>query len=143
MSLSIKRLCIFTIIILPMFISNVIAGELQIPNDKALIKFDTRIGIITFAHKKHADLSITKCTTCHHDLVPEGANPDTHVVPENTTVKACHECHLYKSKTPAKAKTAFHSRCTGCHEYTAAGGQKAGPLKTKCKLCHVKSEEDD
>ena len=118
------------------------AGEPQVPKDKTVIEFDTRIGVITFAHKKHADLSITKCTTCHHDLIPEGASP-TYTAPANTRVKPCHECHLYKSVTPAKAKTAFHNRCTGCHEYTAAGGHKAGPLKDKCKLCHVRSEEDD
>jgi hypothetical protein len=33
---------------------------------------------------------------------------------------------------------AFHARCTGCHQYTVEGGQHAGPLKKKCKLCHIK-----
>ena len=114
-----------------LLISNVMAAELDIPEDKIVIPFETRLGIVTFAHKKHADLSITECTTCHHDLLPA-----------DTSVKPCHECHLHKSKEPAKAKTALHNRCTGCHEYTVAGGQNAGPLKKKCKLCHIKPAKD-
>ena len=107
--------------------SNAIAEELTIPEEKAVIQFETKIGIVTFAHQKHAGLSITQCTTCHHDLLPA-----------DTSVKPCHECHQHKSKVPSKTKTAFHNRCTGCHEYTVAGGQHAGPLKNKCKLCHIK-----
>ena len=107
------------------------AEDVPIPEDKTVIQFETRLGIVTFAHKKHAGLSITQCTTCHHDLLPA-----------DTAVKPCHECHQHKSKAPSKAKTAFHNRCTGCHEYTVAGGQNAGPLKKKCKLCHVKPAKD-
>ena len=109
------------------FVSNVLAGELIIPEEKAVIQFETMLGTVTFAHKKHADLSITECTTCHHKSQPT-----------DTVMKPCHECHQQKSVSPPKAKIAFHERCTGCHEYTVAGGEHAGPLKKKCRLCHIK-----
>lgn len=121
------HLKVFIIFLLSMFINNVTAEELTIPEDKAVIQFETKIGIVTFAHQKHAGLSITQCTTCHHKLQPD-----------DQTVKSCHECHPHESKEPAKTKIALHKRCTGCHEYTIAGGQHAGPLKKKCKLCHIK-----
>jgi hypothetical protein len=120
------------ITLLALFGSNAVAEQLTIPEDKEVIQFETKIGIVTFAHKKHAGLSITQCTTCHHKMLPT-----------DTAVKACHDCHQHKSKeTSPKTKTAFHKRCTGCHEYTVAGGQQAGPLKKKCKLCHIKPPAD-
>ncbi|NOQ87925.1 MAG: hypothetical protein GQ550_03295 [Gammaproteobacteria bacterium] len=125
------RLKVFIIVLLSLFASNVMAEELAIPENKMVIQFETKLGIVTFAHLMHAGLSITQCTTCHHDLLPA-----------DTLVKACHECHQHKSKKPAKTKIAFHDRCTGCHEYTVAGGQNAGPLKKKCKLCHIKPPKD-
>ena len=103
----------------------------MIPEEKTVIQFETKLGIVTFAHKMHAELSITQCTTCHHKSQPV-----------DTAMKPCHECHLHKSKELAAAKKAFHNRCIGCHEYTAAGGQHAGPLKRKCKFCHVKPSAD-
>ena len=118
---------VFIVFMFLFFFGNVMAAEISIPEDKKVIKFETRLGIVTFAHEKHAGLSIAECTTCHHKLGPA-----------DTAVKPCHECHQHKSKEPAKAKKAFHARCTGCHEYTVADGHKAGPLKKKCKLCHIK-----
>ena len=121
------RLKVFIITLLTFFTSNVLAGELSIPDDKIVIQFETKIGVVTFAHQKHAGLSITQCITCHHEILPT-----------DTVVQPCHDCHKHKSKSPVKTKVAFHNRCTGCHEYTVAGGQNAGPLKKKCKLCHIK-----
>ena len=121
------RLRFFIIVLLALFASKVVAEELVVPDDKAVIQFETKIGIVTFAHLKHAGLSITRCNTCHHTLQPA-----------DTAVKPCHECHKKKSKEAPKTKKAFHDRCIGCHEYTVAGGQHAGPLKKKCKLCHIK-----
>jgi hypothetical protein len=121
------RFKIFTFSLFFLMFSNVMANELTIPEDKTVIQFDTKLGVVTFAHKMHADLSIAECTTCHHKSQPT-----------DTVIKPCHECHDHKSTEPSKAKTAFHNRCTGCHEYTVAGGQNAGPLKKKCKLCHIK-----
>ena len=80
---------------------------------------------VDFPHKAHWEL--TECTTCHHTLEAE-----------DETVKACHECHGSKDGEAPRVKTAFHSTCIGCHEYTIAHGEEAGPLKKKCKLCHVK-----
>lgn len=108
-------------------ISNVIAEEIVIPADKEIIHFQTKIGVVTFLHQMHAGLDITECTTCHHKLQPE-----------DTAVAPCHDCHKHESKKPAKAKTAFHTRCTDCHQYTVDGGDHAGPVRKKCKLCHVK-----
>lgn len=114
-------------ILFSLFASNVMAEEMKIPADKEVIQFDTKLGTVTFAHQKHASLKITQCTTCHHKSEP------TDIV-----MKTCHECHQHDSTEPPKASTVFHTRCTGCHEYTVAGGQQAGPLKKKCKLCHIK-----
>jgi hypothetical protein len=122
---------VFILILFSSFISSVMADEMaekmKIPADKEVIHFDTKLGTVTFAHKKHADLSITQCTTCHHKSEPT-----------DTVMKPCHECHKHESTESPKASMAFHTRCTGCHEYTVAGGQQAGPLKKKCKLCHIK-----
>lgn len=98
-----------------------------IPDDKSVIQFETKIGVVTFLHQMHANLDITECTTCHHKLQPE-----------DSAVTPCHECHKKESKKPAKAKTAFHTRCTGCHQYTVDDGGSAGPVRKKCKLCHIK-----
>ena len=103
------------------------AHDLTIPADKEVITFETKRGTVTFLHRMHADLKVTECSTCHHMLKPE-----------DETVKACHECHGSKDGEAPKVKTAFHSTCIGCHEYTVAHGEEAGPLKKKCKLCHVK-----
>lgn len=115
------------LVVFPCFISNAMAEEMTITADKEVIQFDTKLGTVTFAHKKHADLSITQCTTCHHKSEPT-----------DTVMKPCHECHQHESTGLPEAKTVFHTRCTGCHEYTVAGGQQAGPLKKKCRLCHIK-----
>jgi DnaJ-class molecular chaperone len=104
-----------------------LAYETVIPADKEVIQFETKLGTVTFLHKMHADLSVTKCTTCHHALKEE-----------DERVKACHECHGKDVAEAPKVKTAFHSTCIGCHEYTVAHGDEAGPQKKKCKLCHVK-----
>lgn len=118
---------IFTFALFTLMLGHAMAEELAIPDDKTVIQFETKIGTVTFAHLMHAGLSITQCTTCHHKMQPADA-----------VVKPCHECHQKKAKEMVKAKKAFHNRCIGCHEYTVAGGQHAGPLKKKCKLCHIK-----
>ena len=105
------------------------AGDPPIPEDKAIFQFKTKTGIVTFRHQHHADLSFTTCKTCHHTFEGEGE------------VKACSECHDKKKKQgdAIKLKKAFHNRCTGCHQYTMEErGIQAGPLKKKCKLCHIK-----
>lgn len=111
------------------YAGSAVTEELPIPADRATIQFDTKLGVVTFLHQKHADLSFTECTTCHHTFKGEAGE----------AIKPCHECHGKKkgAESPA-AKTAFHTRCIGCHEYTAEKGEQAGPLKKKCKLCHVK-----
>ena len=103
-----------------------LGDEAVIPADKAVIQFDTKLGVVTFNHQMHSDLSFAECTSCHHTLKP------------GEEVKTCHECHNDKSEDAPKSKKAFHTRCTGCHEYTAEKGEATGPLPKKCKLCHVK-----
>ena len=125
------RLKTLFIALLLLFIGNVMAdemtGKMTIPADKEMIQFNTRLGTVTFAHKKHAELSITQCTTCHHKQQPD-----------SDVIKPCHDCHQHDSTNPQKASSAFHTRCTGCHKDAVAEGHEAGPLKTKCKLCHIK-----
>ena len=105
---------------------NALAEEPAIPADKAVIQFETKIGVVTFNHQMHADLSFTECTSCHHTWKP------------GETIKSCHACHEQKDGESPAAKTAFHTRCIGCHEYTVGKGEPAGPQKKMCKLCHVK-----
>ena len=105
---------------------NVLAEEPAIPAEQAVIRFDTKLGVVMFNHQMHADLSFTECTSCHHTWKPGEA------------VKSCHACHQNKDGESPAAKTAFHTRCIGCHEYTVGKGEPAGPQKKMCKLCHVK-----
>ena len=103
--------------------TGVVPEHLQSPEDKNIIQFKSLIGTVTFLHQMHAGLKITQCNTCHHKMEPT-----------DTVVKSCHECHKKKSVEPPKAMKV-------CHEYTVAGGQKAGPLPKKCKLCHIKTKK--
>ena len=123
------RFNVTVIVLLSLLVGNVMATCLTIPQDKKVIQFESKLGVVTFAHEKHADLSITECKTCHHKHQPD-----------DTVMQPCHECHKHKAEEAGapKTKAAFHTRCIGCHEYTVAGGQQAGPVKKKCKLCHVK-----
>jgi hypothetical protein len=122
------RITVFFVVLLSLLMSHVVAEELTIPADKSVIQFDTKLGTVTFQHQMHAGLTITECKTCHHTMEPG-----------DTAVKPCHDCHKHKEDGEApKTKTAFHTRCIGCHEYTVEGGGHAGPVKKKCKLCHVK-----
>ena len=126
------HLKISIIVLLSLFVSSLMAEVLTIPEDKNVIQFPAKLGNVTFAHKKHADLGITQCTTCHHKHQPT-----------DTVIQPCHECHKHKvdkadEAAPPKTKTVFHTRCIGCHEYTVASGEQAGPVKKKCKLCHIK-----
>ncbi len=105
------------------------AADPPIASDKQVIVFETKTGVVTFRHQNHADLSFTTCKTCHH--TQEGDGP----------IQGCHECHHDKDEGAAiQAKKAFHLRCAGCHEYTIKERllDHAGPLKAKCKLCHIK-----
>lgn len=123
------RFFVLTAVLALSIAGNAVAECLSIPADKVVIEFDSKLGNVTFAHKKHADLSITECKTCHHML-----QPGDHVM------QPCHDCHKHKAKEPEppKTKQALHTRCIGCHEYTVASGRQAGPGKKRCKLCHVK-----
>jgi hypothetical protein len=119
---------ILLITLISLLVNNVTAAEPAIPQDKAVIQFDTKLGTVTFQHQMHAGLKITECKTCHHKMEPG-----------DTAVKPCHECHQHKAEgEAAKTKDAFHARCIGCHEYTVESGGQAGPVKKKCKLCHIK-----
>lgn len=83
-----------------------------------VVKYESKLGTVTFNHKAHVDMGTT-CKTCHHTLAEDTGTPD----------KKCTECHTGDSDV--KVKDAYHKACQGCHKE-----QKAGP--TKCKECHVK-----
>lgn len=104
-----------------------------IADDKAVIQFKTKTGLVTFNHYLHATLRVTQCESCHH----------THN--EGEPIKRCSDCHKKKKKTKIegfsivapKNSKAYHMKCKGCHKYTIKELEKpAGP--TKCKLCHIK-----
>jgi hypothetical protein len=103
-----------------------------IPDDKAVITFESKKGTVTFFHALHATLRVTECGSCHHTYEPGQA------------IKPCSDCHK-KQKTKIegfsvvapKNSKAYHTRCKGCHKYTMEELKKpAGP--TKCQLCHIK-----
>ncbi len=102
------------------------AATPEIPADKAVIEFPSKLGTVTFAHQAHAGLKNVECKTCHHTY------PD-----KSPEIHDCRDCHTGDAKDAPKTKEAFHLRCQGCHKYTVESGEKAGPVK-KCKLCHVK-----
>ncbi len=109
-----------------LFLVSMCVMAADIPADKATIKFDTKMGTVTFPHKAHADRGV-KCADCHHGL-KEGETP-----------KACTTCHgkEAKDKTP-KMMDAAHKLCKGCHEKSVTAGKKA-PDPKSCKSCHVKA----
>lgn len=103
-----------------------------IPDDKAVLQYQTRTGVITFNHALHATLRTNECETCHH--THETGQP----------FQPCSDCHKKKetpvagfSVVPPKASKAYHLKCKGCHEYTIKELHKPGG-PTKCKLCHIK-----
>jgi hypothetical protein len=99
-----------------------------IPTDKEVLEFrQSKIGVVTFEHKKHSMLDGVKCNTCHHTTQGNGKQED------------CHNCHKASQEGEApKSIQAFHTRCRGCHQYTVDSGSKAGPVK-KCTLCHIRT----
>jgi len=84
-------------------------------NGPAEVKYEVKMGAVTFNHAAHQK-EVTDCATCHHKGLDAGA---------------CKTCHLAKKGDAPKAKDAFHKQCKGCHKE-----MKKGP--TKCKECHVK-----
>ena len=103
-----------------------------IPDDKAVIVFESKKGNVTFNHALHATVRSIECESCHH----------THE--EGKPIKPCGECHKKReakvegfSVLAPKNSKAYHDKCKGCHKYTLEELEKpAGP--TKCKLCHIK-----
>jgi len=109
-----------------------VSAAQTIPDDKAVITFESKKGTVTFQHALHGTVRGIECTSCHHTLQ------------EGEQVKKCSECHKKKktqiegfSVLAPKNSKAYHDRCKGCHKYTMEElHQPAGP--TKCKLCHIK-----
>ena len=129
------RFKVLIFVVLSMLVRSATAECLTIPENKKVIQFDSKVGAVTFAHQKHADLSITQCTTCHHKHQPG-----------DEVMQPCHSCHRHNvdkddNTAPPRTKTVFHTRCIGCHEYTIASGEPAGPVKKKVKKKNKKKEE--
>jgi len=104
-----------------------------IPDDKAVIQFETKTGLVTFNHQLHASVRVLECESCHHTHEP------------GAPFQPCSDCHKKKISTKVagfsvvapKNSKAYHNKCKGCHKYTLEELEKpAGP--TKCKLCHIK-----
>lgn len=105
-----------------------------IPDDKQVITFENKKGVVTFNHGLHATVRGIECQSCHHTHEP------------GQPIKRCEDCHKKKkskvegfSVLAPKTSKAYHNKCKGCHKYTLEELQKpAGP--TKCKLCHIKDK---
>jgi len=109
-----------------LFLIGMLASAAEIPAGKETIKFDTKMGTVTFPHKAHVEKG-AKCEDCHHAVKGMEAK------------NLCSDCH---SATEAKGnalklKDAVHKTCGDCHAKTVAAGKKA-PGK-ECKACHVKA----
>ena len=110
----------------------VAAATQTIPDDKAVITFESKKGVVTFNHLLHGTVRGIECDSCHHTHQP------------GEPIKKCSECHKRKkakvegfSMLAPKESKAYHNKCKGCHKYTLEELEKpAGP--TKCKLCHIK-----
>ena len=126
-----KLLVLLTLIAL----ASLWAWAADIPAEKDVIKFEAKLGVMTFKHKEHAE-RIGDCMSCHHKT--EG----------DATPKACSECHdkkEVKDEAP-KLKDAVHKNCWGCHQKLRDEGKDAGPIKKwekkpECKKCHIKAKK--
>lgn len=109
-----------------LFLVGVVATAADIPAGKETIKFEAKIGNVTFGHKAHVDYG-AKCEDCHHPVKDAEAK------------FLCSDCHDAKETkgNVLKLADAVHKNCKGCHEKTVAAGKKA-PSKD-CKACHVKA----
>jgi len=109
--------------------SMLVMAAAEIPADKDVLTFEGKLGKVTFKHTDHAN-RIGDCVSCHHktegDAVPQ----------------LCSECHMPKEEKDGapKLKDAFHDNCQGCHQENADAGKPTGPLKKKCKECHIKEK---
>ncbi len=127
---ALKALILGLSLLLPLLVH----AAATIPDDKSVITFETKTGVVTFNHSLHATVRGIECASCHHTYT------------EGETIKPCSECHKKKaspvegfSVLAPKNKKAFHDKCKGCHKYTVEELEKpAGP--TKCKLCHIKNK---
>ncbi len=107
----------------------------EIPEDMKVLKIESKTGVVTFEHSKHAEIA-GDCTTCHHKMEGDEAP------------KGCSECHVSKptDDTP-KLMKAVHDSCWGCHQKKLDAGLAAGPVKKgpdgkmACKTCHVKQKK--
>lgn len=125
---SMKKMLFVCLSLLPA----VAAASQTIPDDKAVITFENKKGVVTFNHLLHGTVRGIECDSCHH----------THK--EGEPIQRCSACHKHKkakvegfSVLAPKESKAYHTKCKGCHKYTLEELEKpAGP--TKCKLCHIK-----
>lgn len=116
----------FAWVVAGLFVVGMVAVAADIPADKAVIKFDSKMGTVTFPHKAHVEKG-AKCVDCHHTQK------------EGQAVETCGKCHDAKEAkgNAPKLQDAVHKSCKGCHEKSVAAGKKA-PGK-ECKACHVKA----
>lgn len=104
-----KLLILLTAAIL---VSSITTVVIAVSTGPAEIKYEPKMGVVTFDHSGHQKL--TDCITCHH----------------TGDYAQCKSCHGVDPNAP-KAKLAYHKQCKDCHKE-----MKKGP--TKCKECHIK-----
>ncbi len=118
-------------------------GAFMRPEKEPDQRLVNRFGDVVWNHEQHARMKeIATCTVCHHTEDKQG----------NMSPKPCRDCHrpgdnqeallmadFFAGREPEKVKyegengppslTAFHGKCTGCHQ-----AMKQGP--TVCRDCH-------
>jgi len=104
-------------------------------------------GIVQFTHKKHVEVYLIACGSCHHD---ENGKPLE--LKKEDTPKGCIECHRGTQKPKGeklgdKEKIAeyhfeaLHANCIDCHkDHNKKNGDEKGkgPAPTSCTQCHPK-----
>jgi hypothetical protein len=107
------------------------AGHHEIPEDHQVIKFEAKLGTVTFEHAAHAGYDGVNCVDCHHTWDEGG----------EAAPQPCSECHeedAPKGADPMNYKDAMHDSCAGCHEKNKEAGKPSGPVEKACKECHVR-----
>lgn len=108
---------------------------------------------VTFDHEMHMDM--TGCSTCHHHMSDEDANPYCYQChkewyPGAEDKRQCEDCHVANRYDAAYLEIiehgdinhhdhrglmgAFHNQCRPCHVENGIGG---------CQDCHARTEAGD
>ncbi len=110
-----KRTTIFTLCFLLVVGLGAWAAEDKGP---ATVKYESKMGAVTFDHAGHTKREKDLCTGCHDGLWPKKKVP------------------LNYAKGMHKVAEAAKASCAGCH----VSGGKSFQSKGNCNKCHIKGK---